>query len=669
MTDTQLLSSPIPSFPASPIAEGIDNLTINEKPSRKDEKPSFNYDLDLFNLTKKYLDTKNRHGLALIARQRGIPPFLRFKIWPLLLKYHPFVLNPFIQPDHDISNDYIEKEKTSTESNESEIKDVDFKESNSVKVDETESKSRANSTSKSKSDDIKAKIKKDLSKYIQRLKYSANIVPSSLELEIFEILEKSILKFSLKWGKIVKYDQSLTWIALNLAEWFPPLQNTPWVLVGRDHQSINNLFITNFMDDYSNYIDNIPHLKEYLEELVQESTLVNMSFHDVYERLVLVLLHSPEDKRKRSNSVSDTQSLSKYSSPKKLNKTILPISGGTIEERVSFFIYCLRKLLPELSDYFHEEQILNKFGSHDDEWLIWWLNYCGSKVWSKYDRGRIWDKMLGWRLKNPKKDMEYYVEKMDLMNCEQNLLSKLGPDIFWSLSSNDDFDKSLTEAPEYSRRNSFKDLVNELNSGFESKGLSKRSTNISTDGSSSASKSGAHSPSSGKFSFEGLSETGGISTFNPSDDGTPSTIPMNIPFSKLDSHIELIFISLAFLKSKENVLVELDQHEIRQFLSRLPSKSYNYKHQQKSKCEPTCSNENSATSSVSSSPTTTASPFSMDAISPTSSTLPSSQPTYNNIVISNDSTHNHKVNFMDNIINEAGELWRKWLWLEMVDDN
>ena len=43
----------------------------------------------------------------------------------------------------------------------------------------------------------------------------------------------------------------------------------------------------------------------------------------------------------------------------------------------------------------------------------------------------------------------------------------------------------------------------------------------------------------------------------------------------------------------------------------------------------------------------------------------------NRIIISNDSNFDlkHKVNFIDNIILESGELWRKWLWLEMIDDN
>ena len=31
--------------------------------------------------------------------------------------------------------------------------------------------------------------------------------------------------------------------------------------------------------------------------------------------------------------------------------------------------------------------------------------------------------------------------------------------------------------------------------------------------------------------------------------------------------------------------------------------------------------------------------------------------------------HNYKVNYIDNVLNEAGELWRKWLWREMMEDD
>ena len=525
-------------------------------------QPSFSYDSEIFQLCQHYLTTKNHQGLALVARQKGLPPFLRFKIWPILLKHHPFVVNPFIEPDNEVNNE----NDTNTE------------------------------------EDLNLDRKRDLLKYIHRLNYT-NLIDlnnaSPEEQEVFKILESSILKFVKKWGKIMKYDHALTWIALGLAEWFPPIPNTSWVLVGRDFPSSKTSCIKNLFHDYSNYINNVPNLNEYLEDLVNDKEIINMSFRDVYERLVLVLLHAPEEKIK--NKSKDLLG------PKKINRKILPINGGTIEERVSFFIYCFRKLLPELSQYFQEEQILNKFGSHDDEWLIWWLKWCGSKVWSRLDRGRIWDLIFGWRLQNFKKSNSYYVEKL---NLSDNLINKLGPDNFWSVSKDND---DLT-IENYKKSSSFKDLINELNIN-ESSNSNSPTSNSPLNSSINEDLLPPLPLSSSSFSSSNIA---------PADE-------FNIPFSKLDPHVELLFVTLALLKSKENTLMELDQHEIRQFLSRLPTKSINisnkYKH-----------------------------------FKPQESDM-------NNNIISNDSRNNHKIDFMDNIINESGELWRKWLWLEMIDDN
>ncbi|KAI5961467.1 OCA5 [Candida theae] len=581
----------------------------------EDHKPSFNYDLEIFNLCKEYLNTKNHHGLALIARQKGIPPFLRFKVWPILLKYHPFVLDPFIQPDNEIINESSDVESTSSkETSSSSLSSLSSKGyfSQSESEYETRPESRKDSDA---STEIERKIKKDISRYIQRLYYLKSHDLTATEKEIIHTLECAVLKFTLKWAKIIKYDTSLCWMALNLAEWFPPLPRTPWVLVGRDHSQKGSSLIASVVDDYSNYIDHIPGLDKYLDELIYKNeTISNMKFQDVYERLVLVLLHCPEPKTNMAVDGEVPHSSDQKDERKqlKVNKTTLPITGGTIEQRVSFFIFCLRKLLPELAQHFHEEQILSKFGCSDDEWLIWWLKFCGTKVWSKHDRGRIWDYLLGWRLKNPKRSFNYYYEKLNYVN--RNTLQKLGPDVFWTVGS------AENEKPNVDlRRNSFRDLINELNNELH----------ISKSDLSSASSPKSPNKSKG-------------------DNNQPN---LAIPFSRIDPHISLIFISISLLKSKENTLVELDQHEIRQFLSRLPSKSYKYNQKSRKRSNQSM---NSSSNSRNGSP-----PLPPNEEAPTSS-----------IIISNDMRNDkHKINFIDNIISEAGELWRKWLWSEFVEDS
>ena len=104
-------------------------------------------------------------------------------------------------------------------------------------------------------------------------------------------------------------------------------------------------------------------------------------------------------------------------------------------------------------------------------------------------------------------------------------------------------------------------------------------------------------------------------------------------------------------------MVELDQHEIRQFYLDYLQNHINIIRKEAL---------DKRTSYASNASSTSNSPMGQlpvdrdeDSIFPTS-----------RIVISNDSKdQKHKVNFIDNIILEAGELWRKWLWLEMVEDN
>lgn len=527
-------------------------------------KPSFNYDLSIFLAFQEYLNTKNHQGLALIARQKGIPPFLRFKAWPILLMHHPMVLNPFIKPDYDtplrgdngnnenddLPNYYLEEEMS---------------------------------------------IRKDIQKYFDRCRPNGSSTLSREESQIFDIILHAVHKFIKKWGQIVKYDNALTWIALGLAEWVPPIPHTPWVLVGRDCNTVQDSCIKNLFDDYSIYIGNFEGLDKYLEDITKEDRISTMSFLDIYERLLLVLLHSPEEKFKYE--VEKT--------PTKINKKILPINGGTLEERVSFFIYCFRKLLPDLANFFQEEQILNKFGSHDDEWLIWWLKYGGSKVWSHLDRGRIWDLMFGWRLQNMKKPMSYYIEKLHMT---KGFSEKMGPDIFWSVGESD------CPSPNHKRTSSFKELIHELHINDGMNNL------LSLVHDSSVLNSLLESPSNELRS----SRSSSLSTISLANE-------VSIPFSKMDPHVELVFIALALLKSKENTLVELDQHEIRQYLSRLPTTSVNVRAKY-----PQVRLEDSKANSG---------------------------------IVSNDFADSHKIDFIDNILNEAGELWRKWLWIEMTEDD
>lgn len=512
----------------------------------------FHYDKDILSQCQTYIQLSNHHGLALIARQKGIPPFLRCKVWPILLKHHPFVAHPFIQPDVVPSVGSLSKEE--------------------------EAKADAQ---------LQHTIRKDLRRYMHGVAHSSAEEPlSERELQIFDILELSVKKFVAKWGLVIKYDPALTWIALGLAEWCPPIPNTPWVLLGRDVSLHEKTCVGSVYTEYEEYNEAAAEFCDFSSKDSNDSSTPGLKFHEVYERLALVLLHSPESANKRKNNKKSV----------KVDKFTLPLSGGTIEERVSFFIHIFQKLLPELSDYFQDEQILNKFGQQEDGWLIWWLKYCGTKVWSRVDRGRVWDLLLGWRLQSKKLDTNdnYYREKLHISD---ELLSKLGPDVFWSVDHNDE------EGVKLEKDDSFKDLINDLHIDW------KRSLPSS---SSSEENSPVLTPFDTK-NFELISQ---------------SSTKASIPFCKIDPHIELIFVALALMKAKENTLVELDQHEIRTYLSRLPAKSYNLSNKYKEY-----------------------------------------QVQKGNDLANSTVEEGYKYDYMDSIIYEAGELWRKWLWMGLNGEN
>ncbi|GMG33409.1 unnamed protein product [[Candida] boidinii] len=88
---------------------------------------------------------------------------------------------------------------------------------------------------------------------------------------------------------------------------------------------------------------------------------------------------------------------------------------------------------------------------------------------------------------------------------------------------------------------------------------------------SSSIKTIAESTSSSNPSYHKLPSQDLSSPSSPSFQLDELNIDKNLPFSVIDSHFELIFLSLAFLKSKEFSLLELEQTEIKEFLNKMSS--------------------------------------------------------------------------------------------------
>jgi hypothetical protein len=324
--------------------------------------------------------------------------------------------------------------------------------------------------------------------------------------------------------------------------------------------------------------------------------------------------------------------------------SLLPYTGGPISDRISFFLFCMRKLLPELHSYLAEEDCLN------GDWLLWWLKYDGSKVWSRYDRGRTWDLLLGYRLDCQK--FESNMKELSELSPEQIRL--LGQDLFWNPMDNvnDEIDDVATKSNDEAVREDGETALED--DASDQKGLEKHDRSLSV-----LTLMSKKSPS---FSYEktptltslssnspltpilNLSETNNDVNFLPLDNIEPIA---ELPFSKVHPHVEIIFISLAFLKSKEYTISELDQSEIKTLFSRLSSLR-------------TDTGEMGSFVSPS------------DEKDLQGNVAEGNGNTYcnHNSVSETMVTYTRKSNRdIENIMIEAGELWRRFLYINMIEES
>lgn len=693
---------------------------------------------ELMELCQTFLKTRNITGLAMLARQAGLPLHLRCKIWPILLKYHPFVQNPYLEIDDndDDDDDDDEEEQEEIENKEEEQHQQQQSEEQNVKdglqaaqknrTDDEEEKeqerkangsspdssggssersstsSRKSSCKTSSNDDYTYKIpykeiKFDLRKYLRSAeRYKPKVltleVKDMFEIQekIFDIIEHAVIKFLKKWGTIVHYNSALAWIALGLAEWVPPLPNSQFVLCGRDDVAKNGTKLRNIDDSYfeslnnSNAASDASSLFDSPFSLSPESAtplaspqntppngFKPMSFAEIYERMVLVILHTPDPATIENAEISSPISVSKEL--KQLS--LLPYTGGSITDRISFFLFCMRKLLPELHSYLAEEDCLN------GDWILWWLKYAGSKVWSRYDRGRTWDLLLGYR--TDCKNFESNMKALSELTPEQIRL--LGPDLFWNPMENmndDNTDESLLKnlknlkkmkLNSSSEPNTSSGIIDDEEDG-EREGEVERedgedfSTILPRDKHDRSLSvltlmSKNRSPSLSVDKTPTLASLPLNSPHNPLSnlsDNELSLAPLDeiepisqLPFSKINPHVQIIFISLAFLKSKEFTITELDQSEIKTLFGRLSSLRTDFGEMSSfvsTRDEPDDSSGNGLSNGL-------------------HSDLIDNNNTHVNDDLQMMITHHRKSNRdIENVLIEAGELWRRFLYINMIEE-
>lgn len=622
----------------------------------------------LVDMCHDFLKNRNVTGLAMVARQAGLPPSLRYKIWPILLKYHPLVLHPYIDIDENAMNAMDEDENGNYKIP---IKDIKY----------------------------------DLRKYLRNSeRYKPKVMTSELkdlyeiQDKMFDIIECAIVRFLKKWGAIVHYNSSIAWMALNLAEWIPPIQDSHFVLCGRDDVARNGTKLRNVNESYferlnytlsseSNSMFETP--SDILSPQVSTPTasppstppsgFKPMSFSEVFERLVLVILHTPDPESipHEMKTDVDTNDQMKYSS--------LIQYGGSIEDRISFFLHGLRKLMPQVHRHFSEE------GCLDGSWLNWWLKFDGAKLWSRYDRGRTWDLIFGWR--PDCKGMESEIKSLNSMSNKS--LSLIGQDLFWNPVDLTDFkiDRKQSVASDVFEENDDDDDATHVNKSGRStsvltilsrthslsQSLEKTPTLVS---STLTSPPLLASLASSQFSIRSpdsvvLTPTATITSGN--EDGsfrsptadTPKLSALDeieplhtLPFSNVHPHVEMIFICLAFLKSKEFTIMELDKSEIISLLERWSSLTRSD--------IGTTDDENFSLNNThtSSSESTRSSPDHLvDHLSEGNlNSMCDLEMSSGNGMESAIGEVKKSVRDIENVLIEAGELWRKFLYIDMIED-
>ncbi|SCU93430.1 LADA_0G03048g1_1 [Lachancea dasiensis] len=533
-------------------------------------------------LISKVVDLINagdHDSLALIARTTGIPPQLRKNVWPILLKYHPMVISPNMM-------------------------------SNTLVWDSQNQKWRYHPETKT-NEEVEQLILHDLSKYFHRRSSGGNLPngvqtshepPShitSQEHRIITLLKDCIFKFLRKWGQFFKYESGLSWIALGLAEWVP-IDGDDSVLPGKRHGPPVKLF-----EEY------------YLPQDIKSNLPKNaqFTFGEIYERLLLVILHSPDIPKaeKLAKTESEGRSVIQY----------YPVlSGGDIAFQCQMFFKVFSVILPELYQPVSDEETLRP--SKKTNWMYWWFKCSGARVLHKQDRGRIWDVLLGWRphprslnfyLNYNNKIFDHLYSSRSSSHMDTEFFQKIckyGHDAFWfpdletlKLGSQE-LRCDIQVLTELVKRNKYGLSDDELEIDFQKNG----------------------------------EEVGSVTKKG-----------VDIPFSLLDAHVQLVFIYMAILQQHEFKLLEFEEAEISEFFNNVPSLSrsddHNYRNLYENEME---------SRSISSSETET------DELSrrPTSSSLA------NHMLIEvgdDDKTSNS----FDELYSKAGDIWRKWIWKELED--
>lgn len=396
----------------------------------------------------------------------------------------------------------------------------------------------------------------------------------NLEENILTVLKDAIMKFLSKWSKIFKYENGIAWVALGLAEWFPPIGSIidPIILTGRKHSKDQN------DGNFTNSINKL--YKEYPLPLNLQKKLpvqYEFQFDDLLERLLLVILNEPDTLLAKENVDS------KY--PSKHMSHYFPIlSGGDLSFQTQIFFKVFATALPELYQPLMDETNFPQTSAIKSSWLYWWIKFAGARAFQKQDRGRVWDILIGWRPEPNMNSINFYLnynnkifdhiykKELDNRQLINDLLSikKTNKhdndysDPFWfpdldSVSfGTDEFQFDYNIFTRLLSQNKYVDSSKKGNASTSPNITPISSPTLSSTSSFSVSSSSISSPSSTPISKVDF------------DKDHDACYTKNITYSLMNPHTELIFIYMAILQYNEFKLLEFEETEISQFLNNVP---------------------------------------------------------------------------------------------------
>lgn len=574
------------------------------------------------------INCNDHNSLASLARSVGIPPQLRHVVWPILLKYHPMCISPNIISNvytwDSVENAYCLLENGSSGNSQEDLERLivnDLKKYFHLRHNNNSFKNN-NATKTASSSEISTVCSMDL--------LSLNLED---ELDILESLKLALLKFLKKWSKVFRYESGLSWIATGLAEWVP-VNGTdstheeksdidgedegPVILNGKKHTHSPchspPYSYSNVGSGYNNTCLSYLY-KEYPLPACLRSKLPKSSpftFDEIYERLVLVIMHCPDtvlaQTQLRKESLTKSENgLAQDKKPSSVMNYFPVLSGGDLSFQTQVFFRVFSTILPELYQPFTEESVLQP-SSKRTSWLYWWIKCSGARALQRQDRGRLWDILLGWRpepnmeaidffLDYNTKKFDHFYNKVPKMH-EEFITSLVKNDPFWFPDldtipmGSDKFKFDYNIFKEILRRNQYDQSAGEKTESYES---------------------------------------------NENE----------LTFSLIDPHMQLVFIYIAILQYNEFKLLEFEETETSEFLNHVPMLSKADDVCYRKLYELTVCTDSSVTNSQEDLHKR-----------PNSSSM--------RIEVGNDAKASHSFN---DLLDMAGDIWRKWLWNELQDSS